>query len=119
MYILLVDNDDAVRSLLTKALERARHQVTGACNGQEALNYLRQGQDLPQLILLDLMMPRLNGWQFLKDRKQEPRLAAVPVVVISSVELASSQFAPFGVAGYLQKPFTIPVLLETIAQFDV
>jgi CheY-like chemotaxis protein len=119
MHILLVDNDDAVRSVLTKALQRARHQVTGASNGQEALNYLRQSQALPQLILLDLMMPTLNGWQFLKDRKQEPRLAAVPVIVISSVELASGQFAPFGIAGYLQKPFTIPALLETIAQFEV
>jgi CheY-like chemotaxis protein len=117
MDILVVDDDDTIRSLWTTVLQRAGHQVMSASNGQEALNYLRQIQSLPNLILLDLMMPMMDGWQFLKERKQEALLASVPVIVISAAELHRSQFGPLGVAGYLQKPVSIKLLLETVAQF--
>jgi two-component system response regulator MprA len=117
MDILVVDDDDAIRSLWVTVLQRAGHQVMSASNGQEALNYLRQIQSLPNLILLDLMMPTMDGWQFLKERKQQPLLASVPVIVISAAEFHKSQVGPLGVAGYLQKPVSIKSLLEAVAQF--
>jgi len=117
MHILVVEDDDIIRPVWTKVLQRAGHQVMSASRGQEALDYLRQSQPLPDLILLDLMMPSMDGLQFLQERKQELLLATVPVIVISGVELERSQFAPFDIAGQLQKPVTMKELLETVAQF--
>jgi CheY-like chemotaxis protein len=119
MHILVVDDDDAIRSLWTKLLQRTGHQARGAAHGQEALDYLRDTELLPQIILLDLMMPTMNGWEFLKERKHQPRLAAIPVVVISAADFRSSYLAFYGVATYLQKPVAMQTLLETVAQFGV
>ncbi len=118
MHILIVDDDEVIRPVWTKMLQRAGHQVMSASRAQEALDYLRQAQPLPNLILLDLMMPTMDGLQFLKELKQEPLLANVPVIVISGAELERSRFAPFGIVSYLQKPFTLKELLATVAQFD-
>ena len=64
------------------------------------------------------MMPTMNGWEFLKERKHQPRLAAIPVVVISAADFRSSYLAFYGVAAYLQKPVAMKTLLETVAQFE-
>ena len=119
MYILVVDDDDAIRSLWTTVLQRTGHQALGASHGQEALDYLRHTEPLPQIILLDLMMPIMNGWEFLKERKRQPLLASIPVVVISAADFRSSYLAFYGVAAYLQKPVAIKTLLEAVAQFSV
>ena len=87
-----------------------------ASNGQEALDYLRQSQPLPDLILLDLMMPIMNGWEFLQERKHQPLLASVPLIVISANDVLDNHLALFGVAACLQKPVTLKVLLEMVAQ---
>jgi CheY-like chemotaxis protein len=63
------------------------------------------------------MMPTMDGWQFLQERKQEPSLASIPVIVISAVEVSRSELASLRVDGYLQKPVTLQALLETVAQF--
>ena len=60
----------------------------------------------------------MNGWKFLKERKGEPLLASIPVVVISAAEFRSSYLAFYGVVAYLQKPVAMKALMETVAQMQ-
>jgi len=83
--------------------------VACATNGQEALEMLRAGER-PSLILLDVMMPVLDGRQFREEQKRDPDLASIPVIVVSAVEGAGSLDA----AGHVQKPFAVEKLLETL-----
>src|ERR1044071_1184503 len=76
--ILVVEDDSAIREVLTDVLESEGYQVLNAANGREAIQLLRSST-LPCLILLDLMMPVMNGWQFRDEQRQDPLLAPVPV----------------------------------------
>src|SRR3954471_11435420 len=82
-YILLIDDDSELRQSLVDLLEDEGHQTRTASSGREALAML-EGPDLPRMILLDLMMPDLNGWQFCELQRQNPRLAAIPVLVVTA-----------------------------------
>ena len=88
--VLLVEDNDDVREMMALALELAGHDVVLAANGREALARLRE-RPRPCVILLDLMMPVMNGWEFRQALRSEPALRDVPVVVVSAVneELAS------------------------------
>src|SRR5436305_4151442 len=103
--ILIVDDDSDVRAALSELLEDEGFSVEGAPNGREALARLRQGQVHPAVILLDLMMPGMDGWDFRSEQMRDPQLAAVPVVIVSasgfSRESIRAQFRP---AGYVAKP---------------
>jgi CheY-like chemotaxis protein len=81
--LLLVDDDRELRETLMEFLALQGFMVRGASNGSEALQFCRGWNTLPELILLDLVMPVLDGWGFLSERRKDPRLAAIPVVVIS------------------------------------
>src|SRR5947207_15447872 len=82
-YILIVEDDFDIREALTQILEDEGFQVRCASNGREALEVATSGP-APRLILLDLMMPVMNGWQFRAEQLKDPRLAEVPVLVISA-----------------------------------
>src|SRR5580765_7790969 len=81
--ILLVEDDFDMRDALIPILEYAGHHVVGAANGREALEQLRAGPK-PSLILLDLMMPVMNGTEFRAEQLRDPALASIPVVVVSA-----------------------------------
>src|ERR1035437_5291270 len=97
--ILVTDDSDDVRELIMSALGNEGYHVTGASNGQEALEKLKDMQG-PTLVLLDLMMPIMNGWEFLAAQKQDVRFAAHQVLTISSV----NQNKRPETAGTIQKP---------------
>jgi two-component system chemotaxis response regulator CheY len=82
--ILLVEDDEPFRQALEEELSRAGHYVLTAADGQEALEML-QGDAAPCILLLDLMMPRVNGWQVLDVLKSDPRYADIPVVLLTAV----------------------------------
>lgn len=113
--ILIVDDDNDVRSALSELLEEEGFSVQGAPNGREALARLRAGGVHPAVILLDLMMPGMDGWDFRSEQMRDPNLAAVPVVVVSasgfSRESIRLQFQP---AAYVQKPIERTELLTAI-----
>jgi CheY-like chemotaxis protein len=113
--ILIVDDNRDVRDVLVELLTGVGYQVTAAANGQEAFTLLRQ-QPLPHLILANLMMPVMNGWVFLGQLKQDPRLAAIPVVVLSAMPDLASQAPCLDASAYLHKPVDIEDLLETLAR---
>jgi CheY-like chemotaxis protein len=107
--VLLVEDDPTLLGAMKMVLEWEGYEVACATNGQEALEMLRAGER-PALILLDVMMPVLDGWQFREEQKRDPDLASIPVVVVSAVEGAGSLDA----AGHIQKPFEVEELLETL-----
>ncbi|HEX6288741.1 MAG TPA: response regulator [Herpetosiphonaceae bacterium] len=114
--ILIVEDDLAIREALTEILEDEGYQVQGAANGQEAIQLLRE-RTPPCLILLDLMMPVMNGWQFRAEQKQDPVLAPVPVVVISADSDLKTKAAAIEAVDYLPKPVQLTRLLDTIEQY--
>jgi CheY-like chemotaxis protein len=113
--ILIVDDDNDVRSALSELLQEEGFSVEAAPNGREALAWLRGGNIHPAVILLDLMMPGMDGWDFRSEQLRDPRLAAVPVVIVSasgfSRESIHTQFRP---AAYVEKPIEKDVLLGAI-----
>jgi CheY-like chemotaxis protein len=107
LQVLIVDDDDDVRDSLVDAVATAGHRVTTARHGGEALDSIEH--DTPDLILLDLMMPVVDGWEFLRELGRRGR--TIPVVVISA---HPSPELPRGVA-YLAKPVPRQTLLAAIA----
>src|SRR5437879_6509382 len=97
--ILVVEDDTATRDALSLILEAEGFGVMGAANGQEALDQLR-GSRRPDLILLDLMMPVMDGWQFRRAQAQDPALSAIPVVVLSADGNVHQKAASLRATGY-------------------
>ena len=104
--VLIVEDDQGLREALASALDDEGYTVLLARNGREALDLLEKGIR-PCVVLLDLMMPVMDGWQLVKEIKSDPKLAAIPVCVISA--LASK--APPEALCVFQKPIDIAVLL--------
>lgn len=114
--ILIVDDDHAIRGALTAMLEDEGHHVVGAGNGREALAYLRGAGEPPGLILLDLAMPIMSGWEFREEQQRDPALAAIPVVVISADRGVRQKAESIEADGYLGKPVDIDDLLAAVAR---
>jgi CheY-like chemotaxis protein len=106
--ILVVEDDGITRGAMKWVLEWEGYRVRCAANGQEALDLLRDGEK-PSLILLDLMMPVLDGRQFRERQKQDPSLADIPVVVISGADGAFPD-----AAGHVRKPFEPHEMLSAV-----
>lgn len=113
--ILLVEDDFSIRETIAEVLEDEGFRVTCAANGAEALARLAAG-DAPALILLDLMMPVMDGSEFRRLQRDDPRLADIPVVVLSAGHAADQRAASLGADGFLQKPFEVDSLLETVTR---
>jgi CheY-like chemotaxis protein len=111
--ILIVEDDALTREALTCMLEEDGYQVQSAANGRDALDRLRRS-GAPDLILLDLMMPVMNGWDFIRAQMKDPALAAIPVVVCSGTSDCKQQAAALGAAGYLKKPIEFDTLLQAV-----
>jgi CheY-like chemotaxis protein len=111
--ILIVEDDAGTREALSMILSAQGFTVVGAANGQEALGLLR-GDVRPDLILLDLMMPIMDGWQFRREQVKDPALALIPVVVLSADGNVRQKAASLHSADYLQKPVDPENLLEVI-----
>ena len=115
-YILIVEDDDDIREALSQILELEGYTVREAANGREALD-ISSREPLPSLILLDLMMPIMDGWQFRSEQMKDPSLAKVPVVVISADAGVHEKVASFGAASVLPKPISLDRLLQAIETF--
>ncbi|WP_164019210.1 response regulator [Pyxidicoccus trucidator] len=107
--VLVVEDDEDIRAAIAEILEGEGYEVTIAANGSEALDEL-QHMPRPCLILLDLMMPVMNGHEFLARLREVPRMQAVPVLVLTAV----STEAPPGARGLLRKPFIVEELLDAV-----
>lgn len=113
--LLVVEDSDTERRLLTLTLERQGYQVAQAADGLEALNILRQRSDI-NLVISDIEMPRMTGLEFLNARRQHPSAAQVPVILLTSC--SGTQYKQvalnLGAADYMLKPHVTPELVASI-----
>lgn len=115
--VFVVDDDVAIRDMLAEALEDEGYHVTSASNGLEALTHLREHSASPCLILLDLNMPVMTGWEFRNLQREDPALATIPVVVVSADRAAQYDPRQLDVAEYLVKPINLDRLLTVVESF--
>ena len=112
--VMLVEDDDDERDALAALLEEADYQVLQAPNGAEALRMLEARSDRCDIILLDLMMPVMNGWDFRRHQKRKAALADIPVVLMSAGAQIAFAVEDLDAAGYVTKPVEIADLLEKV-----
>ena len=110
--VLIVEDEEDLREMMREALERKGYSVVTAQEGQDALNKI-EGIDQLCLVLLDLLMPGMNGWDFFTKMRERPELAKVPVIVHSS----ASNRAPEGVTRVLQKPILFDRLISVVSEY--
>ena len=116
--ILVVEDSETYRTMISDLLRSNGFQVDTASNGAEALGKVQGGGTLPDLIVLDLVMPEMNGYDFCRRVKNDPKTKDLPVVMCSS---KSEEFDHYwglkqGADAYLNKPFEPNELLSTIKQ---
>jgi CheY-like chemotaxis protein len=109
--VLIVDDDGSHREMVVRALTREGFRTHAFANGRDALEYLKRGHS-PGLILLDLMMPIMDGWEFRRHQRDDQTLANIPVLVLSGLEL--NRMADLAGAGILRKPYDLELLLEHV-----
>jgi two-component system response regulator MprA len=114
--LLLVEDDDDVRDAIAASLRDEGYVVAEAENGRRALEWLRRNAD-PCLVLLDLWMPVMSGMEMRAQMVQDPRLAALPLVVVTAAGDGKAQAEEMGAIGYLRKPLDLRDLLETVERF--
>jgi CheY-like chemotaxis protein len=113
MAIVVVDDDADVRDAVRAILEDEGHRTVGAASGEEALRVLEESDQLPCLILLDLMMPEMDGWQFLARIDGQADLHSIPVALMSahpSVKRAFDKARPSDRSRHLLLPKPLSVL---------
>jgi two-component system, chemotaxis family, chemotaxis protein CheY len=112
--VLIIEDDAPIRECIAEVLEMEGYSVTQAGDGREGLRVARERP--PNLILLDLMMPKVNGWQFRDAQKEDAVLADIPVIVISAV--ATEPWNQLeGVAALFPKPFDTAGLVAAVGQY--
>ncbi len=114
--IMLVDDDDDIREIVSLILQGEGYRTVGAADGAEALELLTHGER-PPLILLDMMMPVLNGADFLRKVKANRELANIPIVVMSGDTAARNTAQSLGAAGCLAKPVELDTILDYVHRF--
>lgn len=117
--ILLVEDDQDIRETLNDLLLDEGYEVILAGNGQEGLDVLNRLSELPHLILLDLMMPVKNGFQFSEEKDADDRLKNIPVIVMSADGHVREKQSLINAEAYIKKPLDIFELLDQIAKIAV
>jgi CheY-like chemotaxis protein len=112
--ILIVDDDVDVRESIGDALEDEGFHVAGAANGKEALELLRNDKLRPELILLDVMMPEMDGWAFRTEQRSDPDIASIPVIVFTAHGSPREVAEKMQAVGFLKKPLRLVDLLSEI-----
>jgi CheY-like chemotaxis protein len=111
-FVLIVDDDPNLLEVTSFVIESEGMAVETARNGEEALTSLRAGR-LPRLVLLDLMMPVMSGWEFLDEVAKDPSLKVIPVVVLTAAERAQVP----GTVQVLRKPMDLGALLRVVEHY--
>jgi CheY-like chemotaxis protein len=116
--VAIVDDDADIREAIGAALEDHGYSTIEASNGREALEMLQRAEPKPDLVLLDLMMPMMDGWQLQRRLREEPELAVIPIVIMTAhagfVRAARSAQPETPV---LPKPLDLDHLLETVETY--
>jgi two-component system chemotaxis response regulator CheY len=111
-FVLIVDDDPDLLDVTSFVIESEGMAVETARNGEEALALLRAGR-VPELVLLDLMMPVMNGWEFLDEIAKDPSLQPIPIVVLTATERTEVP----GAIEVLNKPMDLIALLQVVEHY--
>lgn len=115
--VLVVDDDKNVCDLIRASLAGRGYETVVAGNGREALDYLKSAARQPGLILLDLMMPVMTGWEFRKAQQADPAIAAIPVAIITGMQGMEEKAGSIGAVDVLYKPSRVEPLAALAARF--
>lgn len=115
--VCVVDDDDDIREALSDVLSIEGYDVISADDGESALGLLRTRRSDCRLILLDLMMPQMNGWEFRRLQLQDPTIAAIPVLLLTGAGTAARSIDELHVAGTIEKPVELDTLLAEVAHY--
>jgi CheY-like chemotaxis protein len=115
--ILVVEDDTSIRELLVELLESEGYEVASAVNGLEGLKHL-QSQNNPDLILIDLMMPVMDGYSFRTEQLKNPDWSKIPTVVMSAEANAKEKMKNFNITAFLSKPVELDTILKTVARYS-
>jgi CheY-like chemotaxis protein len=113
--ILVVDDDLAILDMIAELLGYEGYQVVTCSSGSDAL--LRAKNLVPALILLDLMMPEMSGWQLIAALRSTPQTRSIPVVLLSARRDLPATAKELGVEHFLEKPFDLDELLRLVQQY--
>ncbi len=113
-HILVVEDDRDIREAVVEVLEEEGYGVSAAGDGAQALRVLDESERQPDLILLDLMMPNMNGFEFRQHQLADARHATIPVAVLTADGQAVRKAEELHVNGLVQKPVKIEPLLDTV-----
>ncbi len=115
--VMIVEDDEDIRADLCAILRVKGFTVEDAANGRDALARLRAGTR-PCVIVLDLMMPVMNGWELRQAMRAEPALAGIPVIVVSGAgRIPDDEAATLAPAAVLVKPFELAELIEVVSRY--
>jgi two-component system, chemotaxis family, chemotaxis protein CheY len=112
MRVLVVEDDLSIAWVICDDLTERGHQVVLADNGLEALKRVEEGR--PDVIVLDLMMPFMHGWEFVERYQEATNGEIIPIIVVSAARAVPRSLEALGVRGYLAKPFDMEELARTI-----
>ena len=112
--VLIVEDDQDLREMMAQLLTLEGFEAATVSNGREALEYLHRAST-PNVILLDLMMPVMDGWEFRRQQQADPALAPVPVIVLSALDQARA--AKIHAAAFLKKPLDFDRLLSLVRTY--
>jgi CheY-like chemotaxis protein len=114
--LMIVDDDDDLRDTLADVMTAQGYEVAAFGDARAALAALEDGMT-PFVILLDLMMPGMSGWEFRAAQLENPRLALIPVVVVTAAGHLNDDAGTLSSLEVLHKPFTLEVLLPVVARY--
>lgn len=106
----MIDDNASHLLMLTTFLETLGYRVATAADGQDALLQLHQATELPNLIIADVAMPHMTGWEFVRAQQCDARLAAIPVVMMTALGYFDAEVDTESVVDYLQKPLDLAAL---------
>ena len=115
--VLVVEDDEEIRETMIEVLEENGYEAVGACDGAEALTQLRDPEDRWCVVLLDLMMPNMDGPAFRREQLLDPSLSPIPVVIVSARSDVDDQAVKLAVAAHVTKPLSLAELLSTVGRF--
>jgi CheY-like chemotaxis protein len=113
-WVLVVDDDEDVRDIVVTALTFKGYRAHGAAHGRDALEKLRRGEVPPALLVLDLEMPMMNGWELIDELKKDARLSAIPYVLFSGYGRLEEIAAALGATAWVPKSDSIFDLLSVV-----
>lgn len=112
--VLVVEDDEVIRDTLAQLLEDQGYKVVAAQHGRDALEKLNAGGSAPCLLLMDLMMPVMNGWELLSAVRREQRWSQLPVIILSAGGEAQDVLLTDPKVRFLKKPIRMASLLEAV-----